>query len=175
MNRDELRARAKKRLAAQRRRERDPRFVRVLGRFVSAGLLTTNREIVLHRDPVPIKDALYAGKVEPRIMELLPAVVLKRPALLAQPLKLPSDLEEIVRGIRHGRESLPDLRGVSSRDYLQWITRVGRKGQAPSVLKSFRFQQEDVALLRALKDQLGAKSETAVLRLALRALDAQQS
>lgn len=76
---DDLRAGARKRYQALRRKQRDPRFRNVMDRFVAEGLLATTMEgIPLHHNRVPLEEALWAGTVEPRIMELLPAVLKHR-------------------------------------------------------------------------------------------------
>ena len=63
--RNELQIAARKRYQALRRKQRDPRFKKVMGRFVAANLLTTNIDgIRPHEKPVPIDDALWAGMQE---------------------------------------------------------------------------------------------------------------
>jgi hypothetical protein len=143
---DDLQARARKRYQALRRKQRDPRFRKVMGRFVAEGLLATTIEgIPLHDKRVPLEEALWAGTVEPRIMELLPAVLVKKPQLLRLPKELPDDVAAVIYAIRHGKPA-PSFRGVAPDRYLPWVTKVGRKGKSPSVLKSFRFKHEDPQL-----------------------------
>lgn len=167
----DLQQRAKARLRKLQRARRDPRFRRAVGRLVAAKLLRTNIATVEpFAEPVPLGEMLWAGKVEPRILELLPAIVLKRPGLLEEPLELPDDLTEVVRAIRHRRDH-PSFRGVPPAKYLPWVERIGRRGKSPSMLKSFRFQAEDVDRIRRLKASLPARSETEVVRLALRTLE----
>jgi hypothetical protein len=169
--RNELQAGARKRYQALRRKQRDPRFKKVTGRFVAAKLLTNNIEgIRPHERPVPLDDALWAGTVEPRIMELLPAVLVKKPRLLRLPQELPDDVAAVMHAIRHGKEA-PTFRGVAPDQYLPWVTEVGRKGKAPSVLKSFRFKREDVLRLSRLRKSLPAPSDTEVIRMALELLE----
>lgn len=169
--RNELQAAARKRYQALRQKQRDPRFKKVMGRLVAAKLLTTNLEgIRPHDKPVPLEDALWAGTVEPRITELLPAVLVKKPGILRLPKDLPDDLAEIVHAIRHGRQP-PSFRGVAPEQYLPWVTEVGRKGKSPSVLKSFRFKHEDVLRLARLRKSLPARSDTEVIRMALELLE----
>lgn len=167
-----LQARARKRYRALRRQQQDPRFKKVMGRFVASGLLTTNMDGVrLHEKPVALDDALWAGTVEPRIMELLPAVFVKTPALLRLPKQLPEDVAAVMYAIRHGKPA-PPFRGVAPERYLPWVTQVGRKGRSPSVLKSFRFKHEDVLRLQRLRESLPARSDTEVVRMALESLEA---
>lgn len=53
--RDDLQARARKRLRTLRRKQRDPRFRNAMGRFVAEGLLETTIEgIRPHEKPVPL-------------------------------------------------------------------------------------------------------------------------
>ena len=168
----DLQARARKRHRALRRKHRDPRFRRVMGRFVEEGLLTTQIEgIVPRRQPVWLGDALWAGTVEPRVMELLPAVLVKKPSLLRLPKELPDDVAEVMHAIRHGKPA-PSFRGVPAEQYLPWVTQVGRKGRSPSVLKSFRFRHDDVLRLARLRHALPARSDIDVIRMALELLEA---
>jgi len=168
----DLQTRARKRHRALRRKHRDPRFRSVIGRFVEEGLLQTNIEgVVPRRQPVPLDDALWAGTVEPRIMELLPAVLVKKPRLLRLPRELPEDVAEVMHAIRHGKPA-PSFRGVPPEQYLPWVTEVGRKGRSPSVLKSFRFRHDDVLRLARLRQSLPARSDTEVIRMALELLEA---
>jgi hypothetical protein len=167
-----LQARARKRYRALRRKQQDPRFNKVMGRFVGAGLLETNIDgIRPHEKAVALDDALWAGTVEPRIMELLPAVLVKTPRLLRLPKELPEDVAAVMHAIRHGKPA-PEFRGVPPEQYLPWVTEVGRKGRSPSVLKSFRFKHEDVVRLHRLREKLPARSDTDVVRMALESLEA---
>jgi hypothetical protein len=101
-------------------------------------------------------------------LELLPAVLVKRPSMLADTGDLPDDLRRVVRRLR--RNVVPeDFRGVPGADIYRWLPRVGRKDKFPSRPKSFRLKPEDVRLLEHLSRELGL-SETDVIRRGLRAL-----
>jgi len=165
---DTVQARAKRRLARIERGRRDPRFRRVVGRLKAAGLLQTNYEVPEHREPITIEDALWAGKLEPRILELLPALVVKRPSLFAASRDMPNYLGVAVRALRQNTTPSP-FRGIPGRDLSKWLPRVGRQGKLPSRLKCFRFTVEDIAVLEELGRDLGL-SETDTIRRALRAL-----
>jgi len=166
----QLQARAKNKRASIRRKRRDPRFLRAMGKLVAAKLLQTNIEsIVPVHAPVELSDALWAGAIEPRIYELLPAILLKKPSLFVGTDALPKDVADTVYAIRHGQATQP-FRQIPASSYLPWVERIGHKGVSPSLLKSFRMKQEDLALLRHLRDTL-ATSETDVIRRALRALE----
>jgi len=168
MDAAELQRRAKRRVAQLDRRRRDPRYQRVLGRLVGLGLLTTNESVPQTREPIDVADALWAAEVEPRIAELLPALLVRRPALFAATDALPDDLAQAVAALR--RNEVPaEFRGVPGVNLHRWLTSVGRKSEPPSRLKAFRLQASDIALLTRLREELGI-TETAVLRRGLRAL-----
>jgi hypothetical protein len=117
-----------------------------------------------------VDDALWVGELEPRVLELLPALLIKAPALFERPLRMPADLESVVKAMRR-QETPPDFRGIPGPDLARWLPRVGRKGTLPSRMKVFRFSASDLALLRELGKELGL-DDTKVVRVALRALAA---
>jgi hypothetical protein len=160
--------RARRAHDALERRRRDPRYVRVLGRLVAARVLTTNTGARPYRKPIAVEDALWAGEVEPRVLELLPALLVKRPGLFVDPRALPEDLAQVVAEIRR-HEPPRDFRGVPGASLARWVSSVGRRGKLPSLLKAFRLQADDLTLLRKLSEELGL-TETAVMRRGLRAL-----
>ena len=160
--------RAQVRYEKLQRQRRSSRYRRVLGRFVGAGLLTTNEQTTPHRTAIRVADALWAGEVEPRILELLPALVLKKPSFFENATALPDDLAEVIRVLR--RTEIPgDFRGIPGEDVARWVPRIGRLGTVPSRLRCFRLSAEDSRLLAQVSHQLGT-TEVAVLRRALRAL-----
>lgn len=168
MSADELQRRAKRRMVQLDRRRRDPRYRRVLGRLVGLGLLTTNEAVLETRARIDVAEALWAAEVEPRIAELLPALLVRRPALFVDVRNLPDDLAQVVAALRRN-EVPPDFRGAPGDKLQRWLGSVGRKSGLPSRLKAFRLQPSDLSLLARLRDELGI-TETAVLRRGLRAL-----
>jgi hypothetical protein len=137
----------------------------VIGRLVHAGLLETNQAVLSHPDPIRVADALWVGQVEPRVLELLPAALVKAPNMFVDTAALPPDLEACVAALR--RSVLPpDFRGMPGAKVFRWLLRVGRKNKLPSRLKSFRFQAHEQRVLESLSAELKL-SETDVLRLAL--------
>jgi hypothetical protein len=165
---EELRRRARHRLVGLHRRRRDPRYLHTLGRFVDAGLLTTNQTVPRYDGPLHVRDVLWAGEAEPRFLELLPALLVKRPSMLVDAHDLPEDLDRVVRRLR--RNLVPqDFRGIPGGDIHRWLPKVGRRNKFPSRAKSFRLRPDDVKLLEQLSEELGL-SETDVIRRGLRAL-----
>lgn len=160
--------RARRAHGALERQRRDPRYRRVLGRLIGAGVLTTNADVPAYAKRITVQDALWAGDVEPRILELLPALLVKRPALFVDARALPDDLAQVVDDLRKHRPP-SDFRGVPGASLVRWLGSVGHRGKLPSRLKAFRLQADDLMLLRNLSQELGM-TETAVVRRGLRAL-----
>jgi hypothetical protein len=142
----------------------------VLGRFVAAGLLSTNDQTVPHRSAIRVADALWAGEVEPRILELLPALLIKKPSFFEAAATLPDDLVRVVRALRRG-EVPAEFRGIPGVDLARWLPRLGRSGTLPSRLRCFRFSAEESRLLAQLSRELHT-TEVSVLRRSLRELGA---
>jgi len=138
--------------------------------LVRAGLLTSTIEGLPSPKHARLSELLYASEVEPRILELLPALVLKRKPLVRAARRLPEDLAAVVEAVRHGRP-LPSFRGVPPDKYLPWVERLGRAGRGRAVPRSFRLEPDDLRRLRELKERTGAASQTEVLREALAAYE----
>jgi hypothetical protein len=169
MNAEELKERAKKRARANRRRRKKPGFERVMGRLIAAGFLRANEGYAQkYHGKVTLADALQAGELEPRVFELLPAIVLKKPAFFEETDEMPDDLAHVLQAIRRGEATEP-FRGIPAPDYLAWVPRIGHKGKVPTLPKTFRFRQDDLTLLRDLAGEL-ATTETDVIRRGLKAL-----
>jgi len=158
--------RAQARFAKIERQRRNPRYRRVLGRFVTAGLLSSNEPTLPNRAALRVADALWAGELEPRILELLPALLIKKPSFFEDRAALPADLAEVVRVLRRG-EVPAEFRGIPGADLARWLPRLGRSGAPPSRLRCFRFTAEDSRLLSNLSLELKT-TEAAALRRALR-------
>lgn len=149
---------------------RDPRYERVLGKLRQAGLLHTNFPVPAQRGPLAIEDALWAGELEPRVLELLPALIVKKPALFESVGQLPADLDAAVRSLRRNETPAP-FRGIPGEDLLRWLPSVGHRGKVPTRTKPFRLRTDDLMLLQELAEQLGV-TETEVVRRGLRQLAA---
>lgn len=154
-------ARAKALAAAKR----EDRFVHVIGKLKRAKLLDAT-EIPEYRGPVELADVLWAGTIEPRVLEVLPALMATKPKYL-RTYGMPEDLKQIVEGIHRGN-AFQEFRGIPPKDYCQWLPQSRFR---VSQLKTFRLYQEDIHRLKRLRDKLGIKSDTEVLRHALSFLE----
>ncbi len=168
MDNETIARRARRRQAALERARRDPRYRRALGRYLAAGVLATTEDVTPYRYPIAIADALWAGRVEPRILELLPALIVKRPSLFIDLEPMPDDLLAAVGALRKNQR--PDaFRGIPGAALLRWLPAVGHKNKLPTQLRSFRLRVEDLDLLDRLAESQKS-SRTQVLRRALREL-----
>lgn len=168
MTPEELRRRARVKLRAINRQRASERYQRCLGRFVKAGLLVANAEVELNADKLHVADVLWAGQVEPRFLEVLPALLVRRPAFFHKTKTLPQDLAVAVAALRRGKEPAP-FRGIPGAALLRQLSIVAPRRRLPARVKSFRLGEEDCKLLSALAEQLQV-SETEVIRRGLLAL-----
>jgi DNA-binding XRE family transcriptional regulator len=85
------------------------------------GLLGHNK-IQPKRCRVTLNNAVEAGALEPRIFELLPAIIAKLPqALVHTGEDIPDDLRAAVEAINFGGE-VPDFRGIPGAKCAHWAT-----------------------------------------------------
>ncbi|MBI2609460.1 MAG: hypothetical protein HYW47_07715 [Deltaproteobacteria bacterium] len=144
---------------------RDPRYQKVIGRLVYEKLLFS-KDILPNRYFVTLEEALWVSKIEPRISELLPAILLKRPRLFWATQPPPKDLIQVIKELKKGRAH-SIFRGVLPYQYERWLERVGRKGKRPGVLKTFRLKQEDLKMLQMLQKKWNI-TEISVIRKVLK-------
>ncbi len=94
-------------------------FQRTMSWLGFLGLLTSNL-IPPRKTKVTLEDLLKAGKLEPRVYELLPALLTELPHAIAFTSNdIPTDLNHALNAMRCNR-AFPDFRGVSPLQYLQW-------------------------------------------------------
>jgi hypothetical protein len=121
-----------------------------------------------HKEAIEIGDALFAGKLEPRIFELLPALLLKKPSFFKDIKTIPNDLKIIINDIRRG-VSTREFRGIPREKYMYWLNFIGHEDKKPTLLKSFRFSQNDLEILRYLKSKY-SDSEIGIIRRGIMSL-----
>jgi len=164
VKKQEIIAKAKNQYQKLLKQKKDPRVQETLGKLVYAGLLK-NINCVPVPGPVDLTAALLTGDIEPRVLELLPALLLKKPKLITGKNKMPDDLKETLFAIVRGQTSKP-FRGVAPQDFLKWIKILGHRQKSGHFMKSFRFRPEDQQLLQSLKHHR-EESDISVIRRAL--------
>jgi hypothetical protein len=143
------------------------RFKKVLGRLLRMKLLRTTENIMPNSEKMDIKDLLWAAGIEPRINELIPAIAVKKPSAIVGLERAPADLKKVIKEIRSSNAKTP-FRTATARDYMQWLSHVGQRKKSPTLLKSFRFQREDLELLHFFTES--GMSEIEAVRRGLRLL-----
>ena len=154
---------AKARILASAKKKN--RYLHVMGKLKSAKLLDSP-EIPEFRGPVEIKDVLWAGNIEPRILEVLPALLINRPKYL-RVYNIPHDLKCVLEGIRTDN-ALLDFRGIPPKNYCKWLS---PKSSGGTRLKTFRMRASEIQQLKSLRIALNVQSEAEVLRRALNLLE----
>ncbi|TMR62383.1 hypothetical protein, partial [Streptococcus pseudopneumoniae] len=100
MDRKKLAERAKKISKRLARLRKDSRYLKTIGKLKKAGFLDV-RGIPEASGQVFLDDAIWAGSIEPRIFELIPAIIVKHPKFFAYQF-LPEDLAIVVTEIKRG-------------------------------------------------------------------------
>ena len=150
-------------------RRRDPRYLATMGFLVAKGFLKTNRSILLQPNrKLQIDDAIWAGKnVEPRILEVLPAAVLRLPRHFdLDPVKH-AELFRTVGLLRKADAAREPLWGIPFEKFKVWVRlplsdRRMKHVTEKKVTKTFRLRPEVIQKLQELARELGC-SETEAL------------
>ena len=150
-------------------KQNTPIYKNVIGKFVAYGILFHNK-IGPYKGPIKLKDVLDVGEIEYRVLEVLPAVLLKRPKLINDKSNMPEDLKNILVQIKKNKV-VDSFRDVPPEKYLYWIDKIGRKNIKTNMIKSFRFTTEDLEVFERIKIKNKILSDIDVIRLALKSLD----
>jgi DNA-binding transcriptional regulator YiaG len=96
-------------------------YIKTMAWFHYLGLLR-HTTIEPHRHRVTLLEVLEAADIEPRILELLPAVLTILPdAIVYKNKDMPKDLADVMKRIRTRNEAR-EFRGVPARKYLHWLS-----------------------------------------------------
>jgi hypothetical protein len=169
MNREALieEIKAKARIDAKNRH--DQRYLETMGFLVAKGFLKTNMKTSLQPNRrIRIEDAIWAGEnVEPRILEVLPAAVLRLGKHFdLDPIKH-DKLARVVAQLRKLQLDGDDFFGMPYKKMKVWaefplrdkrVKSVGEK----KVMKTFRLDRAAVERLAEIAKNMGA-TETEVL------------
>ena len=160
MNKKALIKKINKLAQQDKKRRRDPRYLKVMGFLVAKGFLYTNKKIPLNpNEHINLKDAIWAGRfVEPRILEVLPAAYERFKKHFSGDADTIEKLEQIIDNIKQKNNQRIEFYGISIEKIKPWFFIRLRDGRSKSldkrkVSKTFRFKPETVAILKSLKDQ----------------------
>jgi hypothetical protein len=138
----------------------DRRFIEIMGFLVAKGFLQTNYEVpALPNKRFRIEDAIWAGvNVEPRILEVLPAAVLRLEKHFDLDPARHEELAEIVRELRNHSCSGPEFYGILFAKIKLWANLPLRDGRVKTlaekkITKTFRLSPKAAATLANLARQ----------------------
>ncbi len=153
--REELLRRIKIEAEKDQKNRQDVRFLNTMGLLVAKGFLRTNQQMTLKPNQrIRIEDAIWAGQnVEPRILEVLPAVVLRLPRHFDFDPKRHAELAPILKELKSGADQGPPFQGIPFEKLKIWVDLPLRDKRIKSlaqkrVLKTFRLDPQAVENLR---------------------------
>lgn len=170
MNRkDALVLQIKRKAMQDKRNRRDRRFLDTLGFLVAKGLLKTNLDVPLQPNRrLHIDDAVWAGRnIEPRILEVLPAAVLRLPRHFDFDAAKHKELAAVLEQLRKGMETGDEFLGMPYAKVRAWINFPLRDRRVKplaekKVVRTYRLHPAVVARLKAIAKEL-ACTETEAL------------
>jgi hypothetical protein len=169
VSREKLLQQIKAKAKQDQQNRRDARFLETMGLLVAKGFLRTNFEVpLLPKKRIRVEDAIWAGKnVEPRILEVLPAAILR----LARHFELQpegfADLMVVVGQLRRRERNGDAFFDIPYEKLRQWadfplrdrrIKTIGTK----KVAKTFRLEPAVLDRLKAMAKEQGI-TETEVV------------
>lgn len=134
-------------------RRKDPRYLRTMSFLVKKGVLISNKNYdQWYRGKLYFKDALWTGKnLEPRVLEVLPAVALRLPKEIIYN-DVPKAFLNAVEAMKNNKAKGPDFMGVPYLKYKVWLNlKLNDKRTKPlnqkKIMKSFRLSPSCITKL----------------------------
>lgn len=169
MNREKLIRQIKAKAKQDQRKRKDPRFLETMGFLVAKGFLRTNMEVpLLPNKRVRVEDAIWAGQnVEPRILEVLPAAVLRLKKHFEMKPGRYADLDRVLNQLRCREQKGDAFHGIPYDKIRQWADLPLRDGRVKTVTnkkvaKTFRLEPAVLDRLKAMARTRGV-TETEVI------------
>lgn len=169
MTKEELLKKIEAKAKKDARNRRDRRFLDTMGFLAAKGLLEAN--YALPRQPnrrLLLNDAIWAGQmVEPRILEVLPAAVLRLGAHFDFQAENQPELAAVLEALKKREPEGPDFFGMPYAKLKVWadfplpdrrVKRVSEK----KIPRTFRLRPEVIAMLKERAQEAGC-SETELL------------
>jgi hypothetical protein len=175
VNQEALIRRIKERARQDRAKRRDRRFLETMGFLVSKGFLGTNFAVPLSPNKrVRVDDAIWAGKnVEPRILEVLPAAVLRLRRHFDLDPETHGDLVRVVEQLRRREEQGDAYCGMPYEKIKLWAELPLRDKRVKPVTrkkisKTFRLDPMALDRLRKAAEEKGCTETEVIEALLLR-------
>ncbi len=169
MNKKALLQKIKHQAQLDARKRQDPRFKTTMGFLVAKGFLQTNYQVPsLPNIRLKVDDAIWAGvNVEPRILEVLPAAILRLEKHFDLDPVRHRDLATTVHDLREQKDVGQDFLGAPFEKLKRWANlklkdKRTKKPTDKKVVKTFRLNPAVVDKIRQLatKEKI---TETAVI------------
>ncbi len=155
----------KKAASVDARKRKDLRYLATLAFLVKNGFLKTNQDVLkFYRPRISVSDAIWAGEnVEPRILEVLPAAILR----LKRRFIIETDVLELIHGavaaLQEAGTTGIDFFNIPFKKYSQWMNlpltdRRTKTISQKKVMKSFRLSPAAIKSLQKLSAQLDLSS-----------------
>lgn len=160
MNRDEILKRAEKHAARIARYRKDPRYIKTMGFLVAKGFLFTNQNLPLVPNArIKVEEAVWAGQnVEPRILEVLPAAVMR----LGKHFNFqPEKHRELNKAIEQLKvDGKGSFYGVALDKIKPWLNLQLKDGRTKKltdkkIMRTFRLKPETIKKINAIKKATG--------------------
>lgn len=176
MSREDLLRKITEKAERDRSHRHDRRFVATMGFLVAKGFLRTNRDIpLLPNQRLRIEDAIWAGQnVEPRILEVLPAAVLRLEKHFDLDPETHPELARVVAQLRRSEESGDSFCGMPYDKLRVWVVlplpdRRMKPITRKKVIKTFRLDPGAIERLRRMAKENNCTETEVVERLLLEA------
>jgi hypothetical protein len=156
----------------------DPLTERVLGFFVAKKLLRVPGVRPFPNTKLHVKDVLrVAEEVSPRIIEVLPAALIRFPKTFLHKEDLPENIKEVVSAITRGETEHPGIEGFRYADMKRWAEKELPDGRTKPVyqrkkMASFRLNGETLHMIDELSQEYGT-SKGEVIEKAISHLSAE--
>lgn len=171
MKRDLIVERIIRRAKKDEKKKRDFRYLQTMGFLIAKGFLRTNQNIrAFPNARIRIEDAIWAGmNIEPRILEVLPAAVVRLPAHFDFQRKKHRSMVPIIDALNGRRVEGPDFEGIPYRKLNAWTElRLKDARTKPMnekrIVKTYRLKRETIFRIEKKAEELGV-SDTEALEL----------
>ncbi len=173
MKHDEFIKKIKQKAKQDQKNRQDPRFLNVMGFLVAKGFLQVNFELpLLPNKRIHIEDAIWVGlNVEPRVLEVLPAAVLRLGKHFDFDVEKYPELAAVIQALRKQEESEITFLEIPFNKLKTWIHYPLKDNRMKSlterkITKTFRLKPEVIAYLKQMAKEMHC-SETEVLEKSL--------
>lgn len=143
----------------------------VVGHLAAKRLLLLNGKLPRPTRKMRVADALWVGKrIEPRVLEVLPAAILRFPSIFIDLDTMPKDLRELLQSITTGAPVADQWRGVDVKRINFWLNSPLKDGRSVPfkerrLVRSFRLSPNTIKKIEEIALSQGISHSEVVDRL----------